>query len=124
MSGSNGDRGDRNSGGGSGGGGGVGGLGGAGGKVDPCSLPRFGPINSPKANVLQGVKVEDVLDVEVDDTGRSRVLVVKHNGQVAGSLTFNGYLVVIDCIMVNGVVFKATVLNIAGGVYEVRVEPI
>jgi hypothetical protein len=74
--------------------------------------------------VLVGTKVGDTLDVDVDTAGRSPVLVVKRNGHEAGSLTFNNYLTIIDCITNKGVVYKATILNITGAVYEVVVEPI
>jgi hypothetical protein len=54
-----------------------------------------------------------------------RILVVKSlAGVPAGSLTFVGYLELIDCIRFRGFSYHATILSIAGGVYEVRVEPI
>ena len=105
------------------GGGGSGGGGGPGGPADPCSVPRRGPINSPKAAVLAGSKVGDVLQVDVDKSGRSPVLVVKRGGVEAGSLTFNGYLTVISCID-KGIVYEATILVISGAVYEVLVAPV
>ena len=86
-------------------------------------MPRRGPINSPKAAVLAGAKVGDVLDVGVDKSGRSPVLVVKRGGLEAGSLTFNGYLTVISCID-KGVVYGATIVDISGAVYDVRVAPV
>ncbi len=45
-------------------------------------------------------------------------------GQIAGSLTFVGYLELIDCIQNRGVTYQATIMSIAGGVYEVRVEAV
>ena len=57
--------------------------------------------------------------------GPPPVLVVRTvAGQVAGSLTFVGYLDLIDCIQQRGVTYQATIMSIAGGVYEVRVEAI
>ena len=126
MSGSGGGRSDGYVGGGGTGGGssGGGGLGpGGGGPVDPCSLSYKGPINSPKAAALANAKIGDQLTVSVDKSGRSPVLVVKTlAGDEAGSLTFNGYLNIIKCIE-SGAGYIATITNIAGGVYQVTVDP-
>lgn len=43
-------------------------------------------------------------------------------GALAGSLTFLGYLDVINCIENHGKVYEAVLVNIAGGFHEVRVE--
>ncbi len=119
MSGSGGSRGDSPS---SGGGGSVGG---GGQPADPCLKTRRGPINSPKPAVVAGLKVGSVLSVRVRTVGTSLVLVVEDSGNaVAGSLTFVGYLEIVDCIQNRGVSYQAVVINIAGGVYEVRVEPV
>jgi hypothetical protein len=66
-----------------------------------------------------------VLGVEVRRPGSSRILTVTDAaGSAAGSLTFVGYLEVIDCIENRGFTYKATITNIAGGSYEVRVDPV
>ena len=120
MSGSGGSRGDSPS----SGGGGSGGAGG-GQPADPCLKIRRGPINSPKPAVIAGLKVGSVLIVRVRTVGTSLVLVVEDsNGAVAGSLTFVGYLEIVDCIWNRGINYQAVVINIAGGVCEVRVEPV
>lgn len=91
---------------------------------DPCKKERRGPINSPKAAVLAAHKVGDALDVDVDRTGPAPILVVKSpGGAVAGSLTFMGYLEIIQCINA-GHQYEAVILSISGAVYEVRVQPI
>lgn len=91
---------------------------------DSCRTPRRGPINSPKAAVLAAHKAGDRLEVDVDKTGAAPVLVVKSPaGAVAGSLTFNGYLEIIQCIA-GGYKYDAVILSVSGGVYEVRVEAI
>lgn len=95
-----------------------------GGNNDPCLRPRSGPINSPKASVLGSLAVGSVLEVDIQITGRVPVLVVKDSsGAVGGSLTFIGYLELIDCIRNKGVKYKATVTHISGGVYSVLVDP-
>ncbi len=43
---------------------------------------------------------------------------------VAGSLTFVGYLELIGCIIDRQIGYKAVIINISGGIYEVRVEPV
>ena len=119
MSGSGGSRGDSPSSGG-------GGSGGAGGQLaDPCLKIRRGPINSVKPAVVAALKVGSILNVRVRTVGTSLVLVVEDStGAVAGSLTFVGYLEIVDCVQNRGVSYQAVVINIAGGVYEVRVEPV
>jgi len=118
MSGSGGSRGDSPSRGGGGGGGG-------GQPADPCLKIRRGPINSPKPAVIAGLKVGSVLIVRVRTVGTSLVLVVEDSsGAVAGSLTFVGYLEIVDCIQNRSINYQAVVINISGGVCEVRVEPV
>ncbi len=118
MSGSGGSRGDSPSSGGGGGGGG-------GQPTDPCLKIRRGPINSPKPAVIAGLKVGSVLIVRVRTVGTSLVLVVEDSsGAVAGSLTFVGYLEIVDCIQNRSINYQAVVINISGGVCEVRVEPV
>lgn len=93
--------------------------------ADPCLRVRRGPINSPKPAVVAGLAIGSVLSVQVQPVGRTVALVVVDaHGQVAGSLTFVGYLEIIDCIQNRGVNYRAVVISIAGGVVEVRVEPI
>lgn len=92
---------------------------------NPCQKTRLGPINSPKASVLSKLSKGDVLDVAVHMSGTTPILVVQDSsGAGGGSLTFVGYLEIIDCIQNHGVQYKATIINISGGVYEVRVEPL
>lgn len=118
MSGSSSSRSDSYTG--SGGGGGA-----SGSPTDPCLRVRRGPINSPKPAVVAGLTIGSVLSVQVQPVGRTVALVVVDaHGQVAGSLTFVGYLEIIDCIQNRGVNYRAVVISIAGGVVEVRVEPV
>ena len=75
--------------------------------------------------MLAPLGVGSLLGVEVRTPGSSPILTVTSaGGAAAGSLTFVGYLGIIDCIRNRGVSYKATIINIAGGVYEVRVEPL
>lgn len=90
---------------------------------DTCRKKRRGPINSPKAAVLSKLKVGSTLKLAVQGSGKTPILALLDNaGAVAGSLTFIGYLEVIDCIQNRGVTYTGTVISITGGVYEVSVE--
>lgn len=127
MTGSGGSRSDwgSNSGSGSAAGGGAGAGSGGLGVADPCLKPRRGPINSPQSSVLARLRVGDTLSVRVDNTGSRSVLVVADStGAIAGSLTFIGYLEIIDCILNRGIVYQATIISISGGIHEVRVEAV
>jgi hypothetical protein len=129
MSGNRDDRDDRPSGGGGGGSNGGGGIGGGDGPPDgpsdPCRQKRRGPINSPKAAVVSKLQQGSVLGVAVKKVGTVRILVaLDASGAEAGSLTFDGYVEIMDCIETRGFKYKATVVRIDIGVHEVRVEPI
>jgi hypothetical protein len=94
------------------------------GGIDPCQRVRRGPINSPKASVLSRLTVGSTLRVDVEVSGATPILAVfDGSGEAAGSLTFIGYWEIIDCIQNRGVSYEATIINISGGIYEVRVEP-
>ena len=126
MSGNNNSRDDTpTGGGGKGGGTGGSGAGGGGQPPDACSkIYHKVIINSPKAAVLSSVGVNDILQVLVDTSGTRPVLIAANQqGQEAGSLTFNGYLKVIECIQWHQVRYRAVVEKITGALYEVRVEP-
>lgn len=109
MSGSGGSRGDE------------GGFGQSG--SDVCGRSWQSPISSPKQDLLRGTQIDDILEVTIDNSESSRpVLVVQRAHQAVGSLTFRGYLQVIDCIMNHGVRYRAVVMRVSGGVYDVRIE--
>lgn len=95
------------------------------GATDPCTRSRRGPINSPKAAVLAPLAIGSVLGVEVRRPGASPILTLTDvSGAAAGSLTFVGYLEIVDCIVSRNFTYQATITNIAGGAYEVRVDPV
>lgn len=99
--------------------------GGSGGSSDQCTRRRRGPINSPKSAVLSALGLGSVLGVEVRRPGPSPILtVVDAAGTPAGSLTFVGYLELIECIENRNFKYKATITSIAGGSYEVRVDSV
>lgn len=77
-------------------------------------------IGSPKPAALKGVKVGDVLQVELEKTGNISHVVVKRNGQVAGGLATQRALQLRDC-MEDGHEYEAKVTAIAGGQYSVTV---
>jgi hypothetical protein len=62
-----------------------------------------------------------LLDVEVSESGGTRVVRAVHNGQVAGSITSSIIQRIAECIE-NGHVYVAEVLSIQGGACRVRVR--
>ncbi len=96
-----------------------------GGGFDQCSREYEAPVNSPKPSVLGLLNVGSILDVDVVTVGNASTLVLRDaSGSLGGSLTFFGYLQVINCIVQQAVTYKAEILLIAGGVYTVRVHPV
>lgn len=101
-------------------GGGGGGYGGPTRNITDCNIVERVPLNSPQAAVLAVLQVGTVLDVEVVTPGP--LLVAKHKGQIAGSLTPQTLLDLLDCIA-KGRVYVAQVVLIRGGLCEVEVRP-
>ena len=91
--------------------------------TDVCGKTRRGPINSPKAAVLATLTVGSVLALVVRMIGSTPILVVQYGGADAGSLTFVGYLEIIECIQKQDYAYDAKITNISGGVFEVEVAP-
>lgn len=89
-----------------------------------CGKTYTAPLNSPKAAVLAPLGPGSVLAVEVVNPATNPVLVVKNAaGDIAGSLTFLGFVQVVNCILQQGVDYHATILSVSGGVYTVEVAP-
>jgi hypothetical protein len=78
------------------------------------------PLNSPQAPVLKRLRVGDTLEVEVLNKGQS--LVAKYKNEVAGSLTPQALLDLLECIE-KGRVYIAHVVELSGGFCEVEIRP-
>lgn len=93
--------------------------------VAPCRASRRGPLNSPNPAVTPGLVPGTPLFVSVQVTGTAPVLVVSDaSGRIAGSLTFFGYLDIVDCILNQNTSYTASVTSNSGGFVEVRVDPV
>jgi hypothetical protein len=77
-------------------------------------------LNSPKAPVVTGLQIGEVLDVEFDPSGKS--VIAKKNANVAGSLTPFRLAELIEC-MNRGRKYKAIVKKVSGGYCEVEIRP-
>jgi hypothetical protein len=94
---------------------------------DVCgSLRVETAINSPVAQVIRGLKVDDVLSVEIeisDAATRTKSLVAKDmSGRKAGSLTPPSLIAIINCIE-DGFEYEAVVLEkVVGGLVRVRIQ--
>ena len=64
---------------------------------------------------------DDVLTVEVEQSGGTQYVVAKYNGAEAGSLASAQIIRLIECIN-EGTVYKAKVTAVNGGQVKVKVE--
>lgn len=110
------------SGSGGGGGGGGGGFGG-GDEVDCKRLVINTQLSSPKADVVNALKEDSELDVEIDLVNGTSVVVAKFGGQVAGGLASPETARLRQCLE-QGHRFGATVVHVTGGQVRVRVHPV
>jgi hypothetical protein len=95
--------------------------GGSGGEqVDPCVIEEVTTLNSVSAVVLRGVRLGDLLDVDVIPGPPPRLVAKDPTGNTVGSITSRSMLQFIACIQ-NGRQYVAEVLSIQGGTCTVRV---
>jgi len=80
-------------------------------------------LSSPNEDVIAGIEVNDVLPVESRQMGVTTVVVVVHDGQVAGGLTATQLPRLREC-MNAGTEYEATVLSKSNGQVRVRVRPV
>jgi hypothetical protein len=107
----------------------MGGSGGGGGggwapssPTSPCdSLKFLAVVSSPQPNALAGLRVGILLDISVQSTPRSAVIVT-HGRTVVGALTGPKVSTLVNCIQ-NGYEFKAKVMSLSSGRCEVEVRP-
>lgn len=99
-------------------GGGGGGYGGPTRQGSDCNIVERVPLNSPQPAVVRTLKVGDVLDVEE----LNQALIARHQGAIAGSLTPQRLLDLLDCIE-RGNVYVAVVCKVKGGLCEVEIHP-
>jgi len=88
--------------------------------TSPCSQLSFrAPLTSPKPQILQALKVGEVLTIHLDPTPPHAVI-VSFRGTPAGTLTGPDISQLVRCIQ-NGFQYAAKVLEVAGSVCVVEV---
>jgi hypothetical protein len=87
-----------------------------------CDKLAFATIlNSPVPAVVKRIKKDDVLDVALQQRGAVQVVVVLHQGDVAGAITADVLPQLISCIE-NGHEYEAEVRGVAGSKVDVHVR--
>lgn len=88
----------------------------------PCNTLRFiTGISSPQPPAIQTVQVNDVLQVEIRPFGSVQSVVVLKNGVIVGGLIGGKVNRLRDCLL-NGSLFKGTVLSANGAQVQIEVE--
>lgn len=98
----------------------AGGGGGAG--VDPCAIVQRAPLNSPKPAVAGTLNAGDMLKVVLNEASGRPILEVHAVGGIAGALTHNGHLRLVECIR-QGHEYVAEVKGRQGGAVDLLVRP-
>lgn len=80
-------------------------------------------LSSPKAEVIAGIRVGDVLDVTLQPSGGATLVVVLSNGQIAGGLASPDLQRLRECIEL-GTNYQAVVTAINGAQVRVRVTAV
>lgn len=80
-------------------------------------------LSSPNEDVIADIAVGSVLPVESRQMGGTTVVVVVHNGQIAGGLTAPQLPRLREC-MNGGTDYEATVMSKSNGQVRVRVRPV
>ena len=89
---------------------------------DPCEkLTSETTLTSPVRTVIAQLSKDMLLDIEVNNSGGTRVVQALHKGNVAGSITSTIIQRIAECIE-NGHVYVAEVLSVQGGACRVRVR--
>jgi len=80
-------------------------------------------LSSPKDDVVEKIKVGDVLDVGAQRKSGTTVVVVLYKGKVAGGLASPLLAQLRECLN-NGTKYQAKVISKSGGQVRVRVEAV
>lgn len=78
-------------------------------------------LNSPVPKIVEALEERDTLSVEIFRVSGRAILVAKHNGQIAGSITSTGAGKLIGCID-KGYRYIAVVLEVEGGDCHVEIR--
>ncbi|MBC7981337.1 MAG: hypothetical protein H7Y36_12310 [Armatimonadetes bacterium] len=103
--------------------GGGGGGDGSGEAIDCYKLSERVQLSSPVPSVIGSIRVNDVLDIEVQTHSGTPLLMVMTNAKsIAGSVVPMNMASFLACID-KGVHYMAIVLDIAGGSVKVEIRP-
>lgn len=78
-------------------------------------------LSSPVPAVVDSLEKDDVLTVEVEQSGGTQFVVARHKGVEAGGLASAQIIRLIECIN-QGTVYQAKVIAVNGGQVKVKVE--
>ncbi|WP_374588719.1 hypothetical protein [Ideonella dechloratans] len=77
-------------------------------------------LSSPKPEVIAGIKVDEILDVAVQDMGGTAAVVVLRQGRIAGGLASPQVNRLRECLA-EGHQYQAKVTDVQGGQVRVRI---
>ena len=89
---------------------------------DPCAIAQRAPLNSPRPAIVATISIGDILRVELNESGTRPILEVVAKAGLAGALTHNGHIRLIDCIR-QGYRYEAVVVGRTGGAVDLQVQP-
>lgn len=91
--------------------------------VDTCdSLFIETQLSSPKEDVIDKIDVGNILDVTVQQVGTTMVVVVLHQGVIAGGIAAPQVQRLRECIA-QGTIYDATVISKNEGQVRVHIKP-
>jgi len=79
-------------------------------------------LSSPKDNVVDAINVGDLLAVDVQTVNSQAVVVVFHNGQIAGGIAAPQVQRLRECIS-QGTTYTAHVMSKNDGQVRIRIKP-
>lgn len=80
-------------------------------------------LSSPVAAIVQALAKDDVLQVDLEAGPITTLVVVKHNGAIAGGLASARIVQLIECINA-GTRYRAIVIDAMGGQVRLKVEAV
>lgn len=89
---------------------------------DPCAITQRAPLNSPRPPIVATISIGDILQIQLNESGTRTILEVVAAAGLAGALTHNGHIRLIDCIR-QGFQYEAVVVGLTGGAVDLLVRP-
>lgn len=89
---------------------------------DKCAIIEQTVLNSPVAQVVAQLNGDELLNVELEEQPRRRLVAKTANGEVAGAITSARLVDLIECIQ-EGHSYVAQVLAKTGGRVDIEIRP-